>query len=124
MSRAKPSTPRSPLAGSSPSGTLWRSLRPSRTRQTPALASRSAPLPRLPHTNTTRGGVRKWAGNITRFLLVQSPVNHHNPASQSAVRYCYSLGGDVTDASTPALTPLRAVCKGNTAVKRAAGRSQ
>lgn len=24
----------------------------------------------------------------------------------------------------PALTPLRAVCKGNTAVKRAAGRSQ
>lgn len=110
-SRAMPSTSRSPLAGSGPSGTLCRSLKPSRSRQTPApaLPSRSVPPSPAPPHKHDRGGVRKWAGKSTRFLVVQSAVNHHNPASHRGVPSCYSLGGDVTDASTPG--PRSSACR-------------
>lgn len=67
----------------------------------------------------------EWAANNARFPLALPTVHHHDPASHRGARSFYSPGGDVTDASTPRPS-LRCVpcAKGNTAVKRAAGRSQ
>lgn len=95
----------------------------------------AAPLPPpnfCSQTNNTPGGEREWAGKLFLLLLAQLSVHPLCPASRGAI--CSSYWFALTSLRwirrprlpppPPRLQPLRAVCKGKTAVKRAAGRGQ
>lgn len=82
------------------------------------------PSHRFPHTNTTQGGAKEWAGILPAFywLSLLSIIITPPQVVVLVIAICRAVTSPTGARS--ALIPLRAVCKGNTAVNRAAGRSQ
>lgn len=113
-SRANPLTPRNPFAGRGPEAPAG----------TPAGSPKPCPSHCFPYTNTT--GAERWNGRETLPAFYWLSLLSIIKTPPHVVVLVIAIRRAVTSPTRArsSLIPLRAVCKGNTAVKRAAGRSQ